>query len=275
MEDNRHVAIETVTPEQAAAWLDDGAPNRNKKLKQATYQRDMEADRWTWDSLIKFNADGRLVDGFNRLRAQVEAGVTVEYIVARGAFQKNTDTGTPRKFADELRIKGYTDPELVAYAVSWHRFFEYPDQRYAVKSGRGKKTYINLSISELEAELDDMNKKHWERFMPQARRLGKTLHTSASLWLVLLMRTHEFLEGDAAPFFEELETGEGNLLNVRLLRDRLLENAAQAHPASTTERLVWITKAWNGYMTGTRLSQLRWTTGGRAPEAFPELITKP
>lgn len=271
--DNRHVAIETVTPARAIAYLANGARNRNEKTaKQASYQRDMESGRWTWDTLIKFDEEGRLVDGFNRLRAQVAAGVTIEYIVARGAYQRNTDTNTVRKFSDELKIQGYGDPSLLSSAVSWHIFFKYPDRRTPTKGANGRKTHFAYSLSELEGELLEM--KGWEQFVSQARRLSKVLHVSDGLLLVILTRTHEYLADDAAPFFASLESGEGDLLNVRLLRERLVQDAVKPHRASTAERLVWITKAWNGYMAGTELSQLKWTVGGHAPETFPEMILR-
>lgn len=104
--------LEWITPEIAEKWLDAfNSGNRKKRARAiAKYSTDMAGEDWliTGDS-IRFDWDGRLVDGQHRLSAIVKSGVPVETFVVRGLNPKVReviDQNVPRNAADALGFNG-------------------------------------------------------------------------------------------------------------------------------------------------------------------------
>lgn len=113
---------ETVTPEQAEAWL--GRNKRNRHIRQSLvqqYARDMKDGNWPYTGdAIRFDTDGNLLDGQHRLKAIVEAGVPLDIEVIRGLApetQNVMDTGAKRTYGDMLALHGYTAPGVLAAAA--------------------------------------------------------------------------------------------------------------------------------------------------------------
>ena len=75
----------SVTPALALEWLEKMGANRSVAQRYVeAFARDMRAGEWTLNGeTIKFDVQGRLVDGQHRLWAVVQADVTVEMDVAR------------------------------------------------------------------------------------------------------------------------------------------------------------------------------------------------
>lgn len=115
-----------VGPELALKWLELNSPlNRPwKKGKVPMYARDMQNDAWldTGESL-KFNEQGELIDGQNRLRAVVLANKVIKFWVARDVPQEAMvamDSGVSRTIADKLIIGGVTGVRMeVGSLVRW------------------------------------------------------------------------------------------------------------------------------------------------------------
>lgn len=76
-----------ITPELARSWLEQNLPT-NRKLNNArvdVYAHDIREGKWdvTGDS-IKFNGNGKLLDGQHRLRAVVKCNVPIHSLVVWG-----------------------------------------------------------------------------------------------------------------------------------------------------------------------------------------------
>ncbi|OJX94047.1 MAG: hypothetical protein BGO96_09580 [Micrococcales bacterium 73-15] len=115
--------FERITPDLAREYLGKNTGNRNlKPLKIGGYVRDILADRFlpTGES-IKFDWNGRLIDGQNRLTAVIESGKPVTILVVRGLdpeVQKILDTGSKRSAGDALKMSGHhTNPHILAAAI--------------------------------------------------------------------------------------------------------------------------------------------------------------
>lgn len=115
-----------VTPAMARKWLTCNRDNnrRPKTAKVTAYARDMRAGRWLLTGEpIKFDTDGFLMDGQNRLLAVIEADVPVEFSVMEGldpAAMLVMDSGASRSFADALAIGyGAHDKFEVSSIVRW------------------------------------------------------------------------------------------------------------------------------------------------------------
>lgn len=103
--------IVLVTPEMAAAWLQENTQNRPVSPRHVNaYARDMAAGNWELNGeSIKFSKTGRLLDGQHRLLAIIKAGVSVRIAVTRGVdpkAQRSMDAGKARTASDALTIKG-------------------------------------------------------------------------------------------------------------------------------------------------------------------------
>ena len=96
-----------VTPQMAKDALKRNYKS-NRRLSTIAgkcYRADMESGRWKWraSAPIRFAKDGTLLDGQNRLSAQVAAQVTIRYWIQTGLdFEdfKMVDNGKSRKTAD-------------------------------------------------------------------------------------------------------------------------------------------------------------------------------
>ena len=102
----------TVTPEQASQLYKRNVKNnRQLKRKKETYARDMRNGLWLVGTgeTIKFNTNGELCDGQNRLMAAILAGVPVTFdiktMVPDDAF-KVIDSGVQRNDGDALTFAG-------------------------------------------------------------------------------------------------------------------------------------------------------------------------
>lgn len=104
-----------VTPEMAVAWLAVNIDrNRNmRKSRISGYVRDIQSDRWVvTGEAIKFDTNGRLIDGQNRCQAIAAAGQGAWVLVVRGISEDALvvlDSGAARNTGDMLVITGLAD----------------------------------------------------------------------------------------------------------------------------------------------------------------------
>jgi hypothetical protein len=80
------ITVDTITPEQAQAYLDNNAKHRPiKERKVAEYMMEMQDGIWKLNGkTICFDWNGRLLNGQHRLSAVVKSGVTLTTVVVRG-----------------------------------------------------------------------------------------------------------------------------------------------------------------------------------------------
>lgn len=112
----------TVTPEQAAKWLDRNVANRTVRPSRVKeYAAAMQEGRWLYTAdPIRFDEDGRLIDGQHRLMALVRADLPVDMHVVRGLSrdaQDAVDTGAARTASDQLKVRGFKHGPQMAQTV--------------------------------------------------------------------------------------------------------------------------------------------------------------
>lgn len=117
-----------VGPDLAARWLGKNKANRNLREKgTGRYARDMSAGNWLFTGeTIKFDWNGRLLDGQHRLTAIVETGESVLMLVVRNIdpeAQDVMDSGMRRSPADMLKMHSVEHPTMVSavtrLALTW------------------------------------------------------------------------------------------------------------------------------------------------------------
>lgn len=268
--------IETITPEVAMDMLESGYEITNRKVSDQTVRRyaaDMVEGRWQLSGeAIKFDRQGRLIDGQHRLWAVVQSGATIQSLVVRGvdvdAFAI-MDTGKRRTAADFLAIHGYANASLLAALLTrilaYRRFGDFRQ----VNSPDRPRNEELLALARKHPELVDIaqvGRNH--RYRP----LAATASTLSALYF--LFRQAE--PDDAEMFFDLLSSGagleEGNpILVLRNTLIRMRENT-KTHKVNQNLVAAFIIKAWNAWREGRVIHHLRFSPGGANAEPFPEIL---
>lgn len=115
--------MENITPEKAEQWLRTMTGNRKPSDKKIIeYGIMMEKGEWIENgSTIVFDEQGHLIDGQQRLRGCILAGVAFRSLVVRGvdgnAAFPTIDTGKGRTHADVFAIGGWQNNQTAASAA--------------------------------------------------------------------------------------------------------------------------------------------------------------
>lgn len=257
-----------VTPEIAKRWLRSNAENQRgiKPAKITSYARDMATGSWDSDTgeTIKFRAD-TLIDDQNRLLAVVEAGVPIEFDVARTTSDKAMiviDTGATRTMGDSLKIAGSHDRFRAAAILRWVALFD-----AGVRRGSGG------ALAPTNSELWDLYAKDPALYDAAAargtdvQRAGLGTGSSAGTAYVLFVRIERDL---ALRFFDDLVSGAGLPVQhpVLTLRNRLTRTRMDR--IARHEQLALYVRAWNALRAGETPKVFLMTRGGELTNAnFP------
>lgn len=116
-------AVEEISPELARKYLALNIEN-NRSVNQNsvnTWARMMEQDEWYVAEPIKFDSNGRLIDGQHRLLGVIKSGRTVQFLVVRGMDPKSVrtlDNGRKRTPGNALEIENFPgDTKMAAAAL--------------------------------------------------------------------------------------------------------------------------------------------------------------
>lgn len=261
----------TVTPSLAKQWLAKNAENNRspKTAKIPSYARDMLAGRWNSDTgeTIKFDEDGTLVDGQNRLLAVVRAGVAVDFDVARGLPRMTAmqviDSGAARTGMDVLKIANATDRARTSGIVRWVILWD-------AKFFTGQAT----TLKPTNTEILDRYRMDAGQFDAAAKRATDCQHrglstgTPAGVAHFLFSRidveaTHQFydqyISGANLPDRSAVLALRNKMARIRI--DRL----------TRAEQLALFIRAWNAFREGRPLDRMQITQSGELTNAnFPQ-----
>lgn len=261
------IAIETITPEKAQAWLSE-CNIGNRKLRVTSveaYASDMASGRWklTADP-IRFNGSV-LLDGQHRLAACVKANVPFQTAVARGVSEDAhiaIDAGAKRSVADELRYRGEVNVNLLAAVLTFVYRYD-TDRMIGWRGGIPRSSLFDLLAQHPEIR-DSTRKARIERPLVPASSIATT-HFLASRdismdeadgWLDRYKSDVGFDDGD--PVLALRRYAE-NMRGQRTLRP------------SPEEWLAVSIKSFNHWLAGNTIRYLRWRRGGVTREAFPRI----
>lgn len=249
---NPTFSTETITPAVAEQYLSKNTRNRNKK-KQAIqrYVRDMAAGRWQMTGeAIKFDTNGDLCDGQNRLFAVVESGATVEMAVIRDLDPEAMsvmDIVVPRSGADSLKLAGYSNTAALQAAANAH---------HAYNAGLLKHCMYTLdsTMRMTNAEVVDYVDEHPQ--IPDLVTVANNFRRSLPLPSGAIVTAYDTLvriDADAAAdFFNRIQdmisTGKGDPVGTliqRTMRERTGRNRVEVSTG-----LFYIFRAWNAFRDG-------------------------
>lgn len=254
MSDDEMVGLaEIITPAVAQAMLANNPTNR--PLTQGLvkrYAEEMKQGRWfnNGQGLI-FSPEGELLNGQHRLRALIEANVTLPMFVVRGVPRERfetMDTGRARSLGDILGAQNYENPaQLAAMArVTWNYIAGASLSYNPVKS-------LLLAFVHRYPYLRDVTAKV---------AACKPPIPNAPLAAVIFLGNagHQKFDGAIDEFLEGIKTGQ-NLAkgDPRLtLRDYLFGAGRNARGVVNSEHAFGATaRAWNAWAADRELTVIR------------------
>ena len=256
----------TLTPAIAMVLLERNPSNRKLSGDATRYLASaLRAGEWEENGEAIIIADtGELNDGQHRcaavLSAEVNAPVLITFGVRRES-RKTVDTGAKRQAGHGLAMYGVTNATKTAAAL---KFFLNLESGMHINTHRTTKT-IERALADHPGILDNA---------ACAQRAAAQFHQSTGMFIALhyMMRTVHGSD-KASDFFSSLADGTAPEKNhpVARLRQRLTENLAAKAKLPTTEVAALTIKAWNQYVTGGEIRQLRWRTEGDKAELFPKV----
>lgn len=262
--------VEAITPDVAEAWLTHNHANRriqNSAIDR--YAHDMKTGRWVvGGSQIVFDLAGNLLDGQNRLHACIRAETPFMSLVTRGVdplVQQVIDTGKPRSLADLLSWRGESNVHSLGASItlSW---------KWATGRIVGP---IQPTRSEALQYLDDN-----PSIREAVRRAGPvraTLMIPPSALATFLHQVALIDYEDSEAFINNIKDGEGLASGDATLAlrnwciNQVTKPGSSRRPSSVTY-LALLVRAWNAWITGKSVAQLRWRRGGSQKEEFPMLL---
>jgi hypothetical protein len=262
------VEIVQVTPAIAAEWLALNIHNRHPRRNVVmAYAADMGDGYWQFTGdPIRFDKDGRLIDGQHRLAAVIEADVTLPMLVIRGldaAAQEAIDGGAKRMFADVLKLRGEVNSTNLAAVI----------RRVALWEAGARASERNVQATNAQMSVT-LEKHPWLRdIVVPGKRVaddsGLTPSVAGLCWWLFTRIDGE----DADTFMARLRDGQ-NLAKgdpVYELRKAIGKTQGGSMGSRSAIYLTAITvKAWNAYRQGKQVTSISYRPGGANPDPFPE-----
>lgn len=268
-------SVVEVTPEMASEWLKHNLNNRSPKPQAiAAYAHDMRHGAWqmTGDA-IRFDADGTLVDGQNRLMACVQAGVSFPTLVLRGLDPKAADvmdTGSKRTVSDQLKRHGERNANVLAAVIVTDLTCERHGIEHGFHGPGGRRSTVTVTDALRHLEENPWLRDSAARGLLVYRELPEV---TPSLAAGVHARLRRVDAEDADVFVEFLAKGLCDREDdpIRVLRSTLVKNAHSNDRLRLTQRYkaAICFKAWNLWRNGDFCKRISWTPGGSRKEPFP------
>lgn len=255
--------IETITPqeaerilkESAKAFADASGGFKQRNIREATvnaYAEDIAAGRWKENGeTIKFDTEGRLIDGQHRLSAVVKANVSCQFFVVRGLDNSVMDTidyGMKRSIENALQFqcKSY---ESGAAAVVRHKVAldKHRNRTFWALTTDGV-SHLNLVEEYIKNEAEYNESVHYGRSVSGASGNRLTATEVAAVYMHLT-KTLGYSDVIVKTFFD-------NLCSVRINERSIYNNAITKLGNKLTcrgaARTIEIRKCWNGMVKGSK-----------------------
>jgi len=267
------VCLEVITPSTAIAMLETNVNNRS--LKREPLEDAIENGEWVLtNDMLVFSDEGELLNGQNRLTACVKTGKPIVVFVARGfkkEWQVAMDGGVKRQVADFLKMLGYKNSTKVSTVGTALCRAE----KRGISAVFGKKNSDTLTTAET---LDFIIANYDSRIKPivhDCMVVASKYKGVSNGTLGVVFDAFRSADVESYTAFVGMLKGDYEAdWNVGLLKDKLSSNA-QRKDGRLPQNIVaaLIVKAWNAYMLGEKVKQLKFQAGGVHPEQFPEIFT--
>ena len=268
------IEVVRITPELAADWLNKNPTNRDLRPGHAeVLARDIIANKWILNAeTIKIGPNGEIIDGQHRLYACIEANMPFTSLVAFNVpldAMNTIDTGIPRTWADQFKIRGKQAGGVATYAAEMQatlRNLHWYETAWPALMSGFKKRASHSELNSLEVRNPTLHDRVSEVACHQKlRNLGSPAATCMVYYLASLNYPNE-----ARAWLEALRTGEGASENPAIvLREKLIAKQLQRSiPLDVNQRLVYLIKSWNAFARKEEISALRWGPEEPMPAIF-------
>jgi hypothetical protein len=256
-----------VTPEMAKEFLSRNTGNRGIATAVVDrYARDIAASKWDLNGqTIKFAKSGRLLDGQHRCAAAIQANCRFMAIIVSGLDDDvfgTFDLGARRAIGDLLDRRGEQNTSTLGSVLR---------QAWLIEKGMLQHRAVAPTVAELFDFLEDN---------PEIRDSVRCAHKIREVVAPsLVCALHYFFSRVNKPkandFIDRL--GDGIDLSkdnpVWHLRDKFIKDKnTRKRSMSDAERAALIIKAWNAFLPGTTIKQLKWQDSGPKKEEFPSIL---
>lgn len=258
----------TVTPEQAAEWLERNETNRPVRQGDIPLiARDMRVGWKLNGETIKIAWDGSLLDGQHRLLGCVAARTSFESFVITGLprdAQDTIDIGRKRTMADCLTLDGEKNAAILAAVARWSLVW--------LRGGRGR--------VKGETEPTHTEKLACVAAVPAlrdaadfaARAYTDLRAVRPSVWGMAFLLFSEKNSIEAQVFLEKVRDGAdiGKGHPAHTLRHRVQEAKDKKERLTEWELLALFILAWNYFRDGAEVKRLPFWKGHYNATNFPE-----
>lgn len=254
-----------VTPEMAGEWLAVNIDrNRNiKKSRISGYVRDIQNDSWVvTGEAIKFDTNGRLIDGQNRCQAIVAAGQGAWVLVVRNISEDALvvlDSGSARNTGDMLIITGLaekSDAKDVGAVARLYVAWKAGDVKHAASHIGGSSQLTKTEMAEAVMGIPDID--FAARY---ARGMYRYLRLPVSALGVAFLEFSALSVDDTAEFFNRIRDGIQNgpgdpflTLSRRVANDLQAGASRRILPG---QALFYLFRTWNAFRTDEQLVKLQ------------------
>lgn len=261
---------EWVTVAMAEAWLATMAHNRTLREDRVfQYARDMESGNWRLTGqTIKFDTDGRLIDGQHRLTALTLVRKPVEMEVTRGVDPSSLpviDEGASRTMADVLGFNGreYSQKLAPALVNVWRLLSGHAFSVHRRPSRRELTTLDHVASSDLIKRLKECHQFGESRDNYIAPTILAPVVYIASLFRPAM--ADEFMHGCVN--WRTLPDGHPCVA----LQKRFINAKLGRHKFTSQLKMAAIIRAWNAFASGESRRRIEATKGRDGETSWPEM----
>lgn len=227
----------------------------------ARWAKAMKEDKWmdTGDTL-KFDRNGKMIDGQHRLLAIIESGIPQFYSIVTGLDPKAfnvIDTGRIRTASDAISILGYKYTSILASAIKADIYYR--------KFGK-------TAMKHSQAQTPNYEVSEWLQSETNAKLMNEVVEFSVtylwkqgpflahSSWAFIYYELSKKHRGEAKQFIQALATGENISMTkntaIHLVRQKLLALTIKKgkyevqHSGTLFLKVLYIFTAWNLWRLG-------------------------
>lgn len=281
--------VESITPAKAEAYLKTMIANRHvSQAKVLEYAISMDEGKWSLNGeTIKFNSDGQLFDGQQRLNACILAGKPFLTYVVRGINDPDAfatvDTGKARTHADVFAISGWQNNKIASAVAMVILLLEQKRVNWSGPETRVKRSTAptitaklrqmpNRAIAVSRNELVHFAEKNSEALQQAVRfaacsKAARLVPGASIAALYYVFR--KIAPFDADTFFQALAEGAGLQKSdpVLVLREKLSRSKMSKEKLTRWAIIGFTIKTWNKRRANEPMQSLRVIEGERFPVA--------
>lgn len=250
-----------LTPAIAEEFMAANIGNRNEKLiKQGGMIRDMLGGGWIQTGeAIKFDTNGRMIDGQNRCRAVIRSGVSIPVLVIRGLDPESQgvmDSGTPRTSRDALHFAGFNNGKEINAVANIHRAWKLGVLPHAGSILAGQNRMTNRETVEYVTSNPQVEAAAIAAKSMYARGLRLPIGAIGTAIIALSAIDADECETFFRRIIDMEMSGKGDPIATLVKRVNDIKLLGGTHRLYESTSLFFLFRTWNAVRTGEALNKL-------------------